>query len=74
MSLSIIITNTTVFFYILTIIYFAFHLQSVLNGLQQKNHVINSTDPFSMVQAVVRQDDQICAASDDRKGGKPAGY
>ncbi|XP_053479913.1 glutathione hydrolase 1 proenzyme-like, partial [Ictalurus furcatus] len=49
--------------------------KSVIDGLEQKNHVIKWLEGTpSVVQAVVRQDDQICAESDPRKGGYPAGY
>uniref|UniRef100_A0A8C6LFF7 Glutathione hydrolase n=1 Tax=Nothobranchius furzeri TaxID=105023 RepID=A0A8C6LFF7_NOTFU len=49
--------------------------QSVLEGLAQKNHVTQLLrTPDSVVQAVVRQGDQLCAESDPRKGGHPAGY
>ncbi|XP_029618506.1 glutathione hydrolase 1 proenzyme [Salmo trutta] len=50
--------------------------KSVLDGLEKKNHV--RTRPRSMndsvVQAVVRQGERLCAESDPRKGGYPAGY
>lgn len=49
--------------------------QSVLNGLVQKNHVTEVLrTPDSVVQAVVRQGGRLCAESDPRKGGYPAGY
>lgn len=49
--------------------------QSVLEGLTQKNHVTELLPvPDSVVQAVVRQGDLLCAESDPRKGGYPAGY
>ncbi|XP_064210183.1 glutathione hydrolase 1 proenzyme-like isoform X3 [Anguilla rostrata] len=49
--------------------------KSVLDGLAQKNHVTElHQTPGSVVQAVVRQGDHICAESDPRKGGYPAGY
>ncbi|KAF4070322.1 hypothetical protein AMELA_G00284290 [Ameiurus melas] len=42
---------------------------------EQKNHVIKEVERnHSVVQAVMRKDDQICAESDPRKGGYPAGY
>ncbi|XP_053479926.1 glutathione hydrolase 1 proenzyme-like isoform X2 [Ictalurus furcatus] len=49
--------------------------KSVKDGLEQKNHVIKwlESNP-AVVQAVVRQDGKICAESDPRKGGYPAGY
>lgn len=49
--------------------------QSVLEGLAQKNHVTQLLrTPDSVVQAVVRQGERLCAESDPRKGGYPAGY
>ncbi|KAJ8285805.1 hypothetical protein GJAV_G00031130 [Gymnothorax javanicus] len=49
--------------------------KSVLNGLMQKNHVTELRSTLSsVVQAVVRQGEHICAESDHRKGGYPAGY
>lgn len=49
--------------------------QSVLEGLVQKNHVTQLLPtPDSVVQAVVRQGERLCAESDPRKGGYPAGY
>uniref|UniRef100_A0A8C7S214 Glutathione hydrolase n=1 Tax=Oncorhynchus mykiss TaxID=8022 RepID=A0A8C7S214_ONCMY len=49
--------------------------KSVLDGLAQKNHVTELLmTPGSVVQAVVRQGERLCAESDPRKGGYPAGY
>lgn len=49
--------------------------QSVLEGLAQKNHVTQLLrTPDSVVQAVVREGEKLCAESDPRKGGYPAGY
>uniref|UniRef100_A0A6Q2ZLJ5 Glutathione hydrolase n=1 Tax=Esox lucius TaxID=8010 RepID=A0A6Q2ZLJ5_ESOLU len=49
--------------------------KSVLDGLAQKNHVTEMLmTPGSVVQAVVRQGERLCAESDPRKGGYPAGY
>ncbi|XP_035514075.1 LOW QUALITY PROTEIN: gamma-glutamyltransferase 1a [Morone saxatilis] len=49
--------------------------KSVLDGLVQKNHVTQLLrTPDSVVQAVVRQGERLCAESDPRKGGYPAGY
>ncbi|KTG20891.1 hypothetical protein cypCar_00026719, partial [Cyprinus carpio] len=49
--------------------------QSVLDGLAQKNHVTElQRTPGAIVQAIVRQGDKLCAESDPRKGGYPAGY
>uniref|UniRef100_A0A3P9LL77 Glutathione hydrolase n=1 Tax=Oryzias latipes TaxID=8090 RepID=A0A3P9LL77_ORYLA len=49
--------------------------KSVLDGLAQKNHVTQLLrTPDSVVQAVVRQGEHLCAESDPRKGGYPAGY
>lgn len=50
-------------------------LQSVLDGLAQKNHVTElQRTPGAVVQAIVRQGDKLCAECDFRKGGYPAGY
>ncbi|KAM9810369.1 gamma-glutamyltransferase 1a [Neosynchiropus ocellatus] len=49
--------------------------KEVLEGLTQKNHVTQLLEiPDSVVQAVVRQGELLCAQSDPRKGGYPAGY
>ncbi|KAM6965121.1 glutathione hydrolase 1 proenzyme-like [Aplochiton taeniatus] len=49
--------------------------KSVLDGLVLKNHVTELLrTPGSVVQAVVRQGERLCAESDPRKGGYPAGY
>uniref|UniRef100_A0A8C4GRG1 Gamma-glutamyltranspeptidase 1 n=1 Tax=Dicentrarchus labrax TaxID=13489 RepID=A0A8C4GRG1_DICLA len=49
--------------------------KSVLDGLVLKNHVTQLLrTPDSVVQAVVRQGERLCAESDPRKGGYPAGY
>ncbi|XP_053277199.1 gamma-glutamyltransferase 1a isoform X2 [Pleuronectes platessa] len=49
--------------------------KSVLEGLALKNHVTQLLrTPDSVVQAVVRQGERLCAESDPRKGGYPAGY
>uniref|UniRef100_A0A8C7MP76 Glutathione hydrolase n=1 Tax=Oncorhynchus kisutch TaxID=8019 RepID=A0A8C7MP76_ONCKI len=49
--------------------------KSVLDGLEKKNHVTELLmTPDSVVQAVVRQGERLCAESDSRKGGYPAGY
>uniref|UniRef100_A0A7N8YS07 Glutathione hydrolase n=1 Tax=Mastacembelus armatus TaxID=205130 RepID=A0A7N8YS07_9TELE len=49
--------------------------EKVGHGLAQKNHVTQLLrTPDSVVQAVVRQGEQLCAESDPRKGGYPAGY
>ncbi|KAJ4941519.1 hypothetical protein JOQ06_011398 [Pogonophryne albipinna] len=49
--------------------------KSVLEGLVQKNHITQLLPtPDSVVQAVVRQGERLCAESDPRKGGYPAGY
>ncbi|KAM9392088.1 gamma-glutamyltransferase 1a [Pholidichthys leucotaenia] len=49
--------------------------KGVLEGLAQKNHVTQLLmTPPSVVQAVVRQGEVLCAESDPRKGGYPAGY
>lgn len=46
-----------------------------MDGLVQKNHGIRQLrSPDSVVQAVVRQGEHLCAESDPRKGGYPAGY
>ncbi|XP_058644255.1 glutathione hydrolase 1 proenzyme-like isoform X1 [Onychostoma macrolepis] len=46
----------------------------VTDGLRQKNHNIFHNTEVSVVQAVVREGDEVCAESDCRKGGYPAGY
>uniref|UniRef100_A0A8C9RA00 Glutathione hydrolase n=1 Tax=Scleropages formosus TaxID=113540 RepID=A0A8C9RA00_SCLFO len=49
--------------------------KSVLDGLAQKNHVTELLrTPGAVVQAVMRQGNRLCAESDPRKGGYPAGY
>lgn len=49
--------------------------KSVLDGLALKNHVTEFLEiPDSVVQVVVRQGERLCAESDPRKGGYPAGY
>ncbi|KAB5567948.1 hypothetical protein PHYPO_G00238670 [Pangasianodon hypophthalmus] len=48
--------------------------QSVKKGLEQKKHNTPLQNTTSLVQAVVRQDDLICAVSDQRKGGYAVGY
>uniref|UniRef100_A0A3Q3KA69 Glutathione hydrolase n=1 Tax=Monopterus albus TaxID=43700 RepID=A0A3Q3KA69_MONAL len=50
-------------------------VKKVLEGLVQKNHVTQLLRaPDTVVQAVVRQGEHLCAESDPRKGGYPAGY
>ncbi|KAL1281511.1 hypothetical protein QQF64_000314 [Cirrhinus molitorella] len=46
----------------------------VTNGLRKKNHIIFHKAELSDVQAIAREEDKICAESDCRKGGYPAGY
>ncbi|RXN15266.1 gamma-glutamyltranspeptidase 1-like protein [Labeo rohita] len=48
--------------------------KNVLDGLKLKNHDIYNNTAISAVQAVVQQENKVCAESDDRKGGYPAGY
>ncbi|XP_072770313.1 gamma-glutamyltransferase 1a isoform X2 [Nerophis lumbriciformis] len=49
--------------------------KSVLEGLMQKNHVTQLLkSPDSVVQVVMQQGERLCAESDPRKGGYPAGY
>ncbi|XP_047678944.1 glutathione hydrolase 1 proenzyme-like isoform X2 [Tachysurus fulvidraco] len=49
--------------------------KSLIHGLEQRNHTIKWLQGSpSVVQVVMRQDNQICAESDPRKGGQPAGY
>ncbi|KAL0153478.1 hypothetical protein M9458_051223 [Cirrhinus mrigala] len=48
--------------------------ENVTDGLKLKNHIISKTSSIGKVQAVVREKDSICAASDPRKGGYPDGY
>uniref|UniRef100_A0A672LGW0 Uncharacterized protein n=1 Tax=Sinocyclocheilus grahami TaxID=75366 RepID=A0A672LGW0_SINGR len=48
--------------------------EGVTDGLRKKNHTIcNNTEPTA-VQAIVREGGEVCAESDCRKGGYPAGY
>ncbi|XP_077418045.1 gamma-glutamyltransferase 1a [Vanacampus margaritifer] len=47
----------------------------ILEGLIWKNHVTHlQKNPDSVVQVVMRQGEHLCAESDPRKGGYPAGY
>lgn len=46
----------------------------VTDGLRLKNHAICHNYSLSVVQAVGRKGDQICAESDDRNYGFPDGY
>ncbi|RXN31307.1 gamma-glutamyltranspeptidase 1-like protein [Labeo rohita] len=46
----------------------------VTDGLRKKNHSIFHNAEQAVVQAVVREEDKVCAESDCRKGGYPAGY
>uniref|UniRef100_A0A8C2B578 Glutathione hydrolase n=1 Tax=Cyprinus carpio TaxID=7962 RepID=A0A8C2B578_CYPCA len=46
----------------------------VTDGLRLKNHTIFHNAEVAVVQAVVREGDKVCAESDYRKGGYPAGY
>ncbi|XP_047678946.1 glutathione hydrolase 1 proenzyme-like isoform X4 [Tachysurus fulvidraco] len=48
--------------------------KSVIDGLAQKIHMTEFQNSTSVVQAVMRLNDQICAESDPRKGGHPEGY
>ncbi|KAG1935378.1 glutathione hydrolase 1 proenzyme-like [Pimephales promelas] len=48
--------------------------ESIIGGLKLKNHIIIKAPSLGKVQAVVRQGNRICAESDRRKGGRPAGY
>lgn len=49
-------------------------MQSVLEGLRQKNHEIKLNESVAEIHVAVRQGDRICAESDKREGGYPAGY
>jgi len=42
--------------------------------LVNKNHEIGNKTELTVVQAVVREGDSLCAESDERGGGRPAGY
>ncbi|XP_058644325.1 glutathione hydrolase 1 proenzyme-like isoform X2 [Onychostoma macrolepis] len=48
--------------------------KSVIDGLKLKNHIIYHNISLSVVLAIVRQGDKICAESDNRTHGHPAGY
>ncbi len=49
-------------------------MQSVIEGLKQKNHIIYHNISKSVVQAIVRQGGKVCPESDGRNYGYPAGY
>ncbi|XP_056310829.1 glutathione hydrolase 1 proenzyme-like [Danio aesculapii] len=46
----------------------------VIDGLKQRGHVVCNNFEDSVVQAIGREENKICAESDFRKFGKPAGY
>ncbi|KAL0153553.1 hypothetical protein M9458_051167 [Cirrhinus mrigala] len=46
----------------------------VIDGLKLKKHTIDHNIALSVVQAIVREGDKICAESDSRNYGYPAGY
>ncbi|XP_057687564.1 gamma-glutamyltransferase 1a isoform X2 [Corythoichthys intestinalis] len=48
--------------------------KKILDGLIWKNHATLLQGPDSVVQVVLRQGANLCAESDPRKGGYPAGY
>ncbi|XP_058246197.1 glutathione hydrolase light chain 1-like isoform X2 [Hemibagrus wyckioides] len=49
--------------------------KSLADGLEQRSHVIEEwKSSLAVVEAVMRQDDKICAESDPRNGGHPTGY
>uniref|UniRef100_A0A672K543 Gamma-glutamyltranspeptidase 1-like n=1 Tax=Sinocyclocheilus grahami TaxID=75366 RepID=A0A672K543_SINGR len=48
--------------------------KGVTDGLKKKNHSICNNTELTAVQAIVREGDEVCAESDYRKGGYPAGY
>ncbi|KAK2915690.1 hypothetical protein Q8A67_000064 [Cirrhinus molitorella] len=48
--------------------------KNVTAGLKQMKHNIGNKTELSSVQAVVQEGDQICAESDYRNYGSPAGY
>ncbi|KAG1955836.1 glutathione hydrolase 1 proenzyme-like isoform X1 [Pimephales promelas] len=48
--------------------------EEVREGLVNKNHEIGNKTELTVVQAVVREGDSLCAESDERGGGRPAGY
>ncbi|XP_050957291.1 glutathione hydrolase 1 proenzyme-like [Labeo rohita] len=51
--------------------------KSITDGLMLKNHIIYPNISFqylSVVQAIVREEDKVCAESDHRNYGYPAGY
>uniref|UniRef100_A0A672LV69 Gamma-glutamyltranspeptidase 1-like n=1 Tax=Sinocyclocheilus grahami TaxID=75366 RepID=A0A672LV69_SINGR len=48
--------------------------KGVTDGLKKKNHSIFHNTELTAVQAIVREGDEVCAESDYRKGGYPAGY
>ncbi|KAK7161027.1 hypothetical protein R3I94_003867 [Phoxinus phoxinus] len=48
--------------------------KDVIKGLMQKKHNIEDNTELTSVQAVVREGDKLCAESDQRNGGRAAGY
>nr|XP_017212376.1 gamma-glutamyltranspeptidase 1-like [Danio rerio] len=48
--------------------------KDVIKGLEQKYHVIGNKTEVSVVQVIDREKDKVCAVSDHRKYGNPAGY
>ncbi|RXN31306.1 gamma-glutamyltranspeptidase 1-like protein [Labeo rohita] len=48
--------------------------KSVIDGLMMKKHTIYRNTVLSVVQAIVREEDKVCAESDHRNKGYPAGY
>ncbi|XP_050957285.1 glutathione hydrolase 1 proenzyme isoform X1 [Labeo rohita] len=48
--------------------------KSVIDGLMMKKHTIYRNTVLSVVQAIVREGDKVCAESDHRNYAYPAGY
>ncbi|KAG1955837.1 glutathione hydrolase 1 proenzyme-like [Pimephales promelas] len=48
--------------------------KEVIKDWEKMKHEIKNSSEISVVQAIVREGDSLCAESDYRKGGYPAGY
>ncbi|TRY54471.1 hypothetical protein DNTS_009187 [Danionella cerebrum] len=48
--------------------------EEVFKGLEEKGHIMGKKTEPTVAQLIVRHADKLCAVSDERKGGSPAGY